>query len=162
MSIREPEVSSGWRPDDARRSGGTLDAMSFRPQSVRGAPAAGLPGSIDYRLARNAVIREFRKGRLSRVDVCDAHPELVRAARALGAPTDDDCPICEEVELVHVTYVFGERLPAHGRCIADLPELARLARSGSGELACYVVEVCPSCSWNHLARTFVVQRRRRA
>lgn len=136
--------------------------MSFRPQSVRGAPGAGLPGSIDYRLARNAVISEFRKKRLSRTDVCDAHPELVRAARALGAPTPEECPICEAAELVHVTYAFGERLPSHGRCVADLPELARLARTGAGELACYVVEVCPACSWNHLARTFVVARRRRS
>ena len=37
-------------------------------------------GQVDYRLARNAVVSEFRKGRLSRLDVCDAHPELLRAA----------------------------------------------------------------------------------
>jgi hypothetical protein len=34
-------------------------------------------------------------------------------------------------------------------------ELTKLRR-GSAELACYVVEVCPSCSWNHLARVFLV------
>lgn len=129
---------------------------------VRGAPAAGLPGSIDYRLARNAVISEFKKKRLSRTDVCDAHPELVRAARSIGQPTEDECPICEEAELVHVTYAFGERLPSSGRTIATMTELAKLARTGGGELACYVVEVCPGCSWNHLARTFGVTRRRRA
>ena len=43
--------------------------VSFRPETLRGAGAASLPGQIDYRLARNAVVKEFRKGRLSRLDV---------------------------------------------------------------------------------------------
>jgi hypothetical protein len=83
---------------------------------------------VEYKLARNAVIREFRKGRLSRLDVCDAHPELIRAAVHLGAPVGDQCPICEEVELVEVTFVFGSRLPAGGRCVATKAELARYWR----------------------------------
>jgi hypothetical protein len=32
-------------------------------------------------------------------------------------------------------------------------ELAKLASPGK-DLACYVVEVCPSCSWNHLRQAF--------
>ena len=36
-------------------------------------------------------------------------------------------------------------------------ELRRLARRGR-DLACYVVEVCHECAWNHLARTFPVGR----
>ena len=114
---------------------------------------------MDFRLARNAVVSEFRKGRLTRLDVCDAHPELLRAARNVAEPTSRDCPICEASQVVHVTYVFGSRLPAHGRCITSRTELAKLDR-GSRELACYVVEVCPECSWNHLVRTFPVGRRR--
>lgn len=133
--------------------------MSFRPEALRGATAPGLPGQIDYRLARNAVLKEFRKGRLSRLDVCDAHPELVRAGRSIGAPVADPCPVCEQASLVHVAYAFGARLPAGGQTFADGTELARLTRR-AGEVACYVVEVCPSCRWNHLARTFVAGRRR--
>ena len=34
-------------------------------------------------------------------------------------------------------------------------ELAKLA-SRSAERVCYVVEVCPGCSWNHLVRTFAL------
>ncbi|MDQ1403250.1 MAG: hypothetical protein QOG03_1566 [Actinomycetota bacterium] len=129
--------------------------MSFRPDALRGASAQGLPGQIDFRLARNAVLAEFRRGRLSRLDVCDAHPELLRAATHVGMATDDDCPICESPALVHVSYVFGPRLPAHGRCVTSKAELAKLARRPT-ELACYVVEVCPDCSWNHLARSLVI------
>ncbi|MGH9064326.1 MAG: DUF5318 family protein [Acidimicrobiales bacterium] len=129
--------------------------MSFGPESVLGSAVARLPGQIDYRLARNAVVSEFRKGRLSRLDVCDAHPELLRAARNVGDPTAEDCPICGEVKVVHVSYVFGPRLPPSGRCITSRGEMAKLS-ARVVQLACYVVEVCPDCSWNHLARMLVV------
>jgi hypothetical protein len=111
------------------------------------------PGEIDYRLARQALLSQYRAGRLARHEVCDAHPELRRAAREVGRPTTANCPICEDDVLVHVSYVFGPRLPAHGRCVTSSAELAKLARR-RGQFACYVVEVCPTCSWNHLARTF--------
>ena len=132
--------------------------MTFRPNAVRGASEAPTgPGRVDYRLARNAVVSQFRKGRLSRNDVCDAHPELIRAARNVGTASEEDCPICEDAKLVHVSYVFGSRMPAHGRCITTSAELLKLDRS-TRELACYVVEVCPTCSWNHLSRTFPLGR----
>jgi hypothetical protein len=123
--------------------------MTFRADQMRGARA----GVIDYRLARRALISEYRKGRLARHQVCDAHPELVRAARAVGDPTQVLCPICAETNLVLVTYVFGPRLPAFGRCISDRRELTQLGKRRE-ELTAYVVEVCPECSWNHLARFF--------
>lgn len=130
--------------------------MSFRPDAVRGA-AGGGSGTIDYRLARRHLIAEYRRGRMSRLDLCDAHPELVRAAQNVGEQTDEDCPICEEERLVRVSYVFGSRLPAHGRCITTKTELTRIARQ-QGDYACYVVEVCPACRWNHLARMFRLGR----
>ncbi len=132
--------------------------MTFRPDVVRGA-AGALSGIVDYRLTRNGVIKEFKKGRLTRLDVCDAHPELVRNARHCGSPTDDPCPICESADdLVVVTYVFGARMPASGRCMLSAAELARLQR-GNQELAAYVVECCRACNWNHLLRSFPVGRR---
>ncbi|HET9070301.1 hypothetical protein GHK86_06740 [Acidimicrobiaceae bacterium USS-CC1] len=135
--------------------------MGFRPESLRGASAAGqVAGQVDYRLARNAVLSEFRKGRLSRLDLCDAHPELLRAACNVGEETREDCPICEEAKVRLVSYVFGPRLPPSGTCVSTKAELAKLSRS-QRDLACYVVEVCPSCSWNHLAQTFAVGGRGR-
>ncbi|HEY5096881.1 MAG TPA: DUF5318 family protein, partial [Acidimicrobiales bacterium] len=81
--------------------------MGFRPGSLDGVQTSPTGGQVEYLLARNAIIREYRKGRLSRLDVCDAHPELLRAARNLGRLTGEQCPICEESDLVDVTFVFG-------------------------------------------------------
>jgi hypothetical protein len=142
---------------------GTLRPMNFRPEALRGAQGGRMEsgGEISYRLARNAVVSEFRKGRLSRLDVCDAHPELVRAARNIGEDTSEPCPICDETNVVFVSYAFGPRLPAQGRCLGSKAEVAKLNRT-FGDVACYVVEVCPECRWNHLSRMVLLAGRRRA
>jgi hypothetical protein len=136
------------------RAATSLAPMPFRPEKFAAAEA-GIPGEIDYRLARQAIVAEYRKGRLAKHEVCDAHPELRRVALAHGAPSKQLCPICEEQPLVLVTYAFGPRLPAHGRCLTQRGELAQLTKRG-GAFGCYVVEVCTGCWWNHLARSFIV------
>jgi hypothetical protein len=133
----------------------SLRAVTFRPDAIRGAGTQGAGGTIEYRLARMAVVSEYRKGRLARHEVCDAHPELRRAAAQASEPTSMECPICEDDHVVLVTYAFGSGLPAFGRCITAKGELQKLAK-GRAQVACYVVEVCPTCSWNHLAQTFFV------
>ncbi|MGH9183501.1 MAG: DUF5318 family protein [Acidimicrobiales bacterium] len=132
--------------------------MAFRPDRLGASPPSP-PGEIDYRLARQLVIKQFRSGRLSRHEVCDAHPELARAARNVGKESSEECPICQEAKLVLVSYVFGPGMPPSGRCVTTRKELLRLA-SGSSELSCHVVEVCPACSWNHLTRTVVLSQAR--
>ena len=129
--------------------------MTFRPESLqaRGAGTTTGPGEVDYRLVRKHTLDEFRRGRLSRLDVCDAHPELMRAARNVGEARSEDCPICEEAGLTLVSFAFGPRLPAHGRCITTRKELNELKRAPR-ESTCYVVEVCTSCAWNQLVRSF--------
>lgn len=131
--------------------------MRFRPGAVQLTAADGDNGTgvVSYRLARQQVISEFQKGRLSQLDVCDAHPELRRAAVGAGQATTEPCPICEECTLALVTYAFGPRLPAGGRCITAAREMARLRRR-KDQITCYVVEVCPDCGWNHLNRVFHV------
>jgi hypothetical protein len=124
--------------------------MSLSVGLLRGAEQRG---QIDHRLARRHVINEYRRGRLGREQVCDAHPELIRAARNVGTPSEQDCPICEETSLRLVTYVFGARLPAHGRCVSTAKELAVLNRRRD-ELSAYVVEACVSCHWHHLRKVF--------
>ena len=133
----------------------TLSPMAFEPSSLRGVG----PGVIDHRLARRALITEYRKGRLARHQVCDAHPELMRAARSIGQATQTDCPICEDHKLVLVTYAFGPRLPKHGRCISNIRDLQELNRR-SEQYSAYVVEVCPSCTWHHLLRVLPIGGRR--
>jgi len=132
-------------------------AMRFLPGTAGTALSSGsslrVLGNVDYRLARNIVVSEYRKGNLSRLDICDAHPELLRAAISAGEGTQEDCPICKDVKLKLVSYVFGHRLPASGRCVASKKELAKLAVPGK-DLVCYVIEVCPVCAWNHLTQAF--------
>lgn len=129
--------------------------MTFRAEEIRGVGQQRSGGVIDYRLARMGVVSEFRKGRIAKHEVCDAHPELKRAAASASEPTSMECPICEEDNIVLVTYAFGDRLPSSGRCITTKGELSKLAKNRR-RLAAYVVEVCPSCSWNHLAQTFLL------
>jgi hypothetical protein len=132
--------------------------VSFHAGAINGV-TPGSTGTVDYRLLRQAMVSDFKKGRLAQHEVCDAHPELVRAARQVGEASSIECPICEESNVVLVSYVFGPHLPPMGRCISSKNELAKLNRRGA-DLACYVVEVCPACSWNHLARVFPLGRGR--
>ena len=89
----------------------------------------------------------------------DPHPELLRAARNVGKPSGERCPICEAVDTVEVTYVFGARLPPGGRCPGTATELNRLRRRPEPVL-CYDVEVCPECAWHHLTRKYPAGGRR--
>jgi hypothetical protein len=130
--------------------------VSFRPDAI--GAAARPTGVVDYRLVRNSIVKEFKRGRLTRLDVCDAQPELLRNAQHCGRAAQEPCPICEG-ELVLVTYVFGSRLPPGGRCITKLNELTKFDRAAE-ERAVYVVEVCAECAWNHLVRSYPVGRRR--
>ena len=69
-----------------------------------------MPSHVDYALARRAALRDLRRGAVMERDVCDAHPELLRAARNMAAPTDDDCPVCGIPGLRHVRYAYGTGL----------------------------------------------------
>jgi hypothetical protein len=141
----------------AARKAGWLARLGLGDQHAR---AVG--GVVDHRLARRTLLDEFRRGRLRQDQVCDAHPELLRAARNVGEPAAEPCPVCLKPDLMLVAYAFGPRMPSHGRCIAttaEWDELVRTARRTPGAFSAYVVEACPSCSWHHLVRTLPVARR---
>ena len=123
---------------------------------------------VDYGLARRATLASVRSGHTTVADVCDAHPYLLRAAKFHGEPTEDRCPICRKAKLTHVTYVYGDELGQYEGRVKQARELAEMAAE-YGEFRVYVVEVCQSCGWNHLATSYVlgtgepvVRRRRRA
>lgn len=107
---------------------------------------------VDYRLAREATLQAWREGDLDLGQICDAQPELRRNAEFCGTISSRDCPVCEAERLVEVTYVFGPRLPKHGRCVTTDKEMRRLEEKPSTYRG-YVVEVCNGCGWNHLARS---------
>ena len=128
--------------------------------------AAGTKGSdngavVDYSLARAATLRAWRAGKLGRHEVCDAQRELRRNAQFCGRATGRRCPVCDQSELVEVTYAFGSRLPKHGRCVTTRAEVERLRQRVTVSTG-YVVEVCTGCGWNHLVRRIAMGGRRSA
>jgi hypothetical protein len=133
--------------------------VSSRGELSAEQPVTGL-GQIEYRLARDSLIREYRRGRISQNEVCDAQSELLRVAKNLGKPTEIPCPICEDNELVQVLFAFGPRLPSGGRALASPTEMRGLARRAN-DVAFYMVEVCTECRWNHLVRMFTADAARK-
>ena len=74
------------------------------------------------------------------------------AAQFIGTDIDDECPVCGTTNLRLVSYVYGEKLKqANGRAISNAAELRKLGAT-CDEFACYDVEVCVDCRWNHLRR----------
>ncbi|MFM9085712.1 MAG: DUF5318 family protein [Acidimicrobiia bacterium] len=120
-----------------------------------------MTGEVDHRLARRALIKQVRAGEVSRTSVCDAHPELLRVARRFGRRTRVTCPICAEDHLVTVSYVFGPRLPSHGRFVETRAELEAFDARPE-HFTAYLVEVCRACSWHHLLTQRPLGGRRRS
>ena len=110
---------------------------------------------IDYRMARRALLRDVEVGLRSIEDVCDAHPDLIRAGTHIGTPVRDACPICDEDSLRQVTYVFGGRTPTPGGRAIPRDSLPRQVQR-HGDLNVYTVEVCPDCHWHHLLESYWV------
>jgi Family of unknown function (DUF5318) len=110
---------------------------------------------VDYGLARRATLASVYAGHTTVADVCDAHPYLLRAAKYHGEPTETRCPICRKANLTHVTYVYGDELGQYAGRVKQGRELTEMAAE-YGEFRVYVVEVCQSCAWNHLATSYVL------
>ena len=108
---------------------------------------------VDYTLAKRALIREFRRGLLTRLEICDAHPELLRAARYLGSEARRPCPVCRQRELRLLAYVYADGMRQNNGRALKVDEGLSLAATQRGA-ACYVVEVCTNCNWNHLSEAF--------
>jgi hypothetical protein len=120
--------------------------------------AVGVRGErqvVDYALQRRALLADVYSGRAGTMEVCDASPYLLRAARFHGQPSDVTCPVCRKEPLTLVSWVYGDELK-HASGSARVPdELARMANLHA-EFSVYVVEVCRTCSWNHLVQSYVL------
>ena len=138
------------------------------PRRAGRRPAA--TGYIDYRLAKRALVRQVTRGDVALTDVCDAHPELLRAARNIGTITARTCPICrladdradvpidEANTLRQVTYVFGDELNRiSGHVVWTVEELEELS-ARHRTFTAYVVECCLVCGWNHLVESYLMGR----
>lgn len=112
---------------------------------------------VDYGLKRRALLAELHTGRRSLAEACDAHPYLQLAAEHYGEDAGNPCPVCDRRSLRHVHYVYGDVLGKSSGQAKSFGELERM-QDQFGEFGVYVVEVCRSCGWNHLIRSFVLGR----
>jgi hypothetical protein len=110
---------------------------------------------VDYALKRRSLLAEVYSGRTGVSEVCDANPYLLRAAKYHGRSSTVMCPICRKEQLTLVSWVFGDHLgPASGSA-RSTEELVLLA-ARFAEFKVHVVEVCRTCSWNHLVKSYVL------
>ncbi|MCL5047720.1 MAG: DUF5318 domain-containing protein [Firmicutes bacterium] len=108
---------------------------------------------IEYRLSREILVRDFEKGRISKADICDAQPELLRLAHHIGQSNGEKCPICKNNQVVLVYFMFGPQLPRSGKPVAPGFELLSMMKARP-DANFYEVEICTGCNWNFLMRTF--------
>ena len=133
------------RPVEPRRPAGRRTLVSVRLQRQ----------VVDYALRRRSLLAEVYSGRTGVTEVCDANPYLLRAAKFHGKPSTVMCPICRKEQLTLVSWVFGEHLGAVSGSARTAEELVLLA-TRYDEFAVHVVEVCRTCSWNHLVKSYVL------
>jgi len=140
-----------------------LGPGSSPPQAKRRDPAESedvadplLPRDVvDYSLARRRNLSAALLAATGSSDALDPHPDLLRAAKHHGQPTEASCPWCRSEALVLLRYVYSDELgPFSGR-IKSTAELSEMA-TDFGFLDVYVVEVCPDCHWNHLLRSYTL------
>ena len=63
---------------------------------------------VEYGLVRHALLSKIAAGVLRREDVCDAHPELLRAATNIGRRTGEQCTNCKFHHLVRKWAAGGK------------------------------------------------------
>ncbi|GAB3674907.1 DUF5318 domain-containing protein [Saccharopolyspora tripterygii] len=110
---------------------------------------------VDYALQRRALLAQLHAGRVGVMEVCDADPYLLQAAKFHGEPSDTTCPVCRKEELTQVSWVFGDALKHASGSARKPEELDRMANLFE-EFNVYVVEVCRTCNWNHLVLSYVL------
>ncbi len=108
---------------------------------------------VDYALRRRSLLAEVYSGRTGVSEVCDANPYLLRAAKYHGKPSSVMCPICRKEQLTLVSWVFGDQLGPVSGSARTAEELVLLA-TRYDEFSVHVVEVCRTCSWNHLVKSY--------
>ena len=112
---------------------------------------------VDYALQRRRTLQALHQSgrKLARMEMCDADPMLVRAAKHHGEASQVPCPVCSGNELMNLQYVFGDQLGQYSGRIKRNTELEEMAHE-YGEFKVVVVEVCLSCHWNHMILSYLL------
>jgi len=135
-------AAAGWRPYsglacDLQRQGGGLRAFG----------GASLPGRGVFRDATGVS------------EVCDANPYLFARREVFHRETKCGAlaPICRKEQLTLVSWVFGEHLGAVSGFGSHPPKSWFLLTTRFlGVRGSMWVEVCRTCSWNHLVKSYVL------
>lgn len=107
--------------------------------------------TISHEWERRAVLREFRAGKKSREEVCDADFLLRAAGEHHGVDAVRACPICEG-NMRNILWVYGDNLGRRSGSARSEVEIAELIDE-VGPFTVHKVEVCGTCRWNHLLST---------
>ena len=150
LGARRADVTETTASGRTRRPGPVQGRRTRRPRTLKHVQRQ----IIDYALQRKARLAEVHSGRRAVADVCDASPYLLRAAKFHGRPSPTLCPICRKEQVTLVSWVFGDKLGQVSGSARSAEEIARLATSAE-EFSVHVVEVCRTCSWNHLVQSYV-------
>lgn len=110
---------------------------------------------VDYALQRRVLLADVAAGRVPGSEARDAGVYLLQAAAYHGRPMAAPCPLCRKESLVHVSWIFGDRLGQAAGSARSTAEIDRLAEAVA-EFTVHVVEVCRSCRWNHLVQSYVL------
>ena len=106
---------------------------------------------VSHEWERRATLREFRAGKKSREELCDADFLLRAAGEHHGVDSDRPCPICESA-MRTVLWVYGDNLGRRSGSARREDEIAELIDE-TGPFTVHTVEVCGSCRWNYLLST---------
>ena len=131
-----------------------MDQADFRdprPGPVPGTEEPAGRAALQRRRVVNFALR--RRGVLA--EVCDADVYLQRAAGFHGETTETVCPVCRKENLTEVSWVFGDDLGSSSGSARSDEEIEQLALTHD-QFTVHVVEVCRSCSWNHLVLSYEV------
>lgn len=139
-----------------KQAGGRTTKAPGGRGTGNGRGARAVLANVDYSLAKRALLLQARTGLLSWADICDAHPELVRAGKHVGERTRRPCPVCARPSLRILAYVYGDDLKADNGRVWSFEEGLKLAADRRGAW-CYIVEVCIECKWNHLSEAYVAR-----
>lgn len=104
--------------------------------------------TVSHEWERRTVLREFRAGKKSRDQVCDADFLLRAAAEHHGVDAARPCPICGSPMRI-ILWVYGENLGRRSGSARSEEEIAELVDE-TGPFTVHKVEVCATCRWNHL------------
>jgi len=103
------------------------------------------PGRIEYRLMRESIVKDYRRGRLGRLEVATPNPNCCGSRRTSGGRQTPSAPSVSK-NSSSTSCSPSSRPSPGGLPMTDLGSLSKATRKSS-ELACYLVEVCTGCSW---------------